>query len=142
MSEMSFNSGRDEGEGVATLLATALDHRQHCLHKSAAARALRSKRQLSPYHRMTQRTLTRIVRRLDPFMPQTSKRILSFLGLGVQPPTATWGNMMEQAQSFISQGAWWMWVFPSLFIVFTILCINLLGDGLRDALDPHASRHM
>jgi peptide/nickel transport system permease protein len=61
---------------------------------------------------------------------------VSFLGLGVQPPTATWGNMMDQAQSFISQGVWWMWVFPSLFIVFTILCINLMGDGLRDAFDP------
>ncbi len=62
---------------------------------------------------------------------------VSFLGLGVQPPTATWGNMMDQAQSFILRGAWWMWVFPSLFIIFTILCINLLGDGLRDAFDPH-----
>ncbi len=62
---------------------------------------------------------------------------VSFLGLGVQPPTATWGNMMDQAQSFILRGAYWMWVFPSLFIVFTILCINLMGDGLRDAFDPH-----
>ncbi len=62
---------------------------------------------------------------------------VSFLGLGVQPPTATWGNMMDQAQSFILQGVWWMWLFPSLFIVLTILCINLLGDGLRDAFDPH-----
>jgi len=62
---------------------------------------------------------------------------VSFLGLGVQPPTATWGNMMDQAQSFILRGAWWMWVFPSLYIVFTILCINLMGDGLRDAFDPH-----
>jgi peptide/nickel transport system permease protein len=62
---------------------------------------------------------------------------VSFLGLGVQPPTATWGNMMDQAQSFILRGAWWMWVFPSLFIIFTILCINLMGDGLRDAFDPH-----
>ena len=62
---------------------------------------------------------------------------VSFLGLGVQPPTATWGNMMDQAQSFILRGVWWMWVFPSLFIVFTILCINLMGDGLRDAFDPH-----
>ncbi len=61
---------------------------------------------------------------------------VSFLGLGVQPPTATWGNMMDQAQSFITRGIWWMWVFPSAFIVFTILCINLLGDGLRDAMDP------
>ena len=67
---------------------------------------------------------------------------VSFLGLGVQPPTANWGNMMDQAQSFILRGAWWMWVFPSLFIVFTILCINLMGDGLRDAFDPRSSRHL
>ena len=64
---------------------------------------------------------------------------VSFLGLGVQQPTSTWGNMMQQAQSFIIRGAWWMWVFPSAFIVFTILCINLLGDGLRDAFDPRSS---
>jgi peptide/nickel transport system permease protein len=67
---------------------------------------------------------------------------VSFLGLGVQPPTATWGNMMEQAQSFMAQGAWWMWVFPSLFIVLVILSVNLMGDGLRDAFDPHSVRHM
>jgi peptide/nickel transport system permease protein len=67
---------------------------------------------------------------------------VSFLGLGVQPPTSTWGNMMQSAQSFISQGAWWMWVFPSVFIVLVILSVNLMGDGLRDAFDPHSSRHM
>ena len=67
---------------------------------------------------------------------------VSFLGLGVQAPTATWGNMMEDAQSFISQGAWWMWIFPSVFIVLVILSVNLMGDGLRDAFDPHSSRHM
>src|SRR5512138_3077180 len=67
---------------------------------------------------------------------------VSFLGLGVQPPTSTWGNMMQQAQSFIIRGAWWMWVFPSLLIVLTILCINLLGDGLRDAFDPRSASHL
>jgi len=67
---------------------------------------------------------------------------LNFLGLGVQPPTSTWGNMMQSAQSFLTRGVWWMWVFPSLFIVFTILCINLLGDGLRDAFDPRSTRHL
>lgn len=67
---------------------------------------------------------------------------VSFLGLGVQPPTSSWGNMLTSAQSFIQRGAWWMWVFPSLFIIFTILCINLLGDGLRDAFDPRSSRHL
>jgi peptide/nickel transport system permease protein len=67
---------------------------------------------------------------------------VSFLGLGVQPPTASWGNMLTSAQSFIQKGAWWMWVFPSLFIIFTILCINLMGDGLRDAFDPRSTRHL
>ena len=67
---------------------------------------------------------------------------VSFLGLGVQPPTASWGNMLTSAQSFIQRGAWWLWLFPSLFIVFTILCINLIGDGLRDAFDPRSTRHL
>ena len=67
---------------------------------------------------------------------------VSFLGLGVQPPTATWGNMMDQAQSFLIQGIWWMWVFPSIFIIFTILCINLMGDGLRDAFDPRSTKNL
>lgn len=67
---------------------------------------------------------------------------VSFLGLGVQSTTPTWGNMMDQAQAFLLQGIWWLWLFPSLFIVFTILCINLLGDGLRDAFDPRSSRHL
>ena len=67
---------------------------------------------------------------------------VSFLGLGVQPPTSSWGNMLTSAQSFIQRGAWWMWVFPSMFIIFTILCINLLGDGLRDAFDPRSTRHL
>jgi peptide/nickel transport system permease protein len=67
---------------------------------------------------------------------------VSFLGLGVQPPTSSWGNMLTSAQSFIQRGAWWMWVFPSLFIVLTILCINLMGDGLRDAFDPRSTRHL
>lgn len=71
-----------------------------------------------------------------------SEAYVSFLGLGVQPPTASWGNMLTQAQQFIQRGSWWMWVFPSLFIVFTILSINLVGDGLRDAFDPRSTRHL
>lgn len=67
---------------------------------------------------------------------------VSFLGLGVQPPTASWGNMLTSAQSFIQRGAWWMWVFPSLFIILTILSINLIGDGLRDAFDPRSNRNI
>ncbi|HUG34529.1 MAG TPA: ABC transporter permease [Anaerolineales bacterium] len=67
---------------------------------------------------------------------------VSFLGLGIQPPTASWGNMLTAAQTFIQRGSWWMWVFPSMFIVATILSINLVGDGLRDAFDPRSSRHI
>lgn len=71
-----------------------------------------------------------------------SEAYVSFLGLGIQPPTASWGNLLTSAQTFISQGSWWMWVFPSIFIVATILSINLVGDGLRDAFDPRSSRHI
>jgi peptide/nickel transport system permease protein len=71
-----------------------------------------------------------------------SEAYVSFLGLGIQPPTASWGNMLTAAQTFIQQGSWWMWVFPSIFIIFTILCVNLIGDGLRDAFDPRSARHL
>jgi peptide/nickel transport system permease protein len=60
---------------------------------------------------------------------------ISFLGLGVQPPTATWGNMLDQAYHHLETEPW-MWFFPGILIVFTVLSINFLGDGLRDALDP------
>jgi peptide/nickel transport system permease protein len=65
---------------------------------------------------------------------------ISFLGLGVQPPTATWGNMLESASSDFSRivDAPWFWAFPGLLIVLTVLSINFVGDGLRDALDPHS----
>ncbi|OGO16886.1 MAG: hypothetical protein A2Z14_01795 [Chloroflexi bacterium RBG_16_48_8] len=60
---------------------------------------------------------------------------LSFLGLGVQPPTATWGNMLSNAQSYFHLGTHLV-IFPGLLITITVLCLYLLGDGLRDALDP------
>lgn len=60
---------------------------------------------------------------------------VSFLGLGVQPPTATWGNMLDQAYHHLTTEPW-MWFFPGMLIVLTVLAINFLGDGLRDALDP------
>ncbi len=66
-----------------------------------------------------------------------SEAYISFLGLGVKPPTATWGNMLEGAYNFI-ESAPWMWIFPGSLIVLTVLSINFVGDGLRDALDPHA----
>jgi peptide/nickel transport system permease protein len=67
----------------------------------------------------------------------TLEAYISFLGLGVRPPTATWGNMLENAYNYI-ETAYWLWLFPGLFIVFTVLSINFLGDGLRDALDPRS----
>jgi peptide/nickel transport system permease protein len=62
---------------------------------------------------------------------------VSFLGLGVQPPTATWGNMLDQAYHHLDTEPW-MWFFPGMFILITVLGINFVGDGLRDALDPRA----
>ncbi|MCU1591807.1 MAG: transporter permease [Frankiales bacterium] len=64
---------------------------------------------------------------------------LSFLGLGVPIPTPTWGNMIAESQGTYQQ-AWWFLVFPSLALFITTLAFNLLGDGLRDALDPRAAR--
>jgi len=63
---------------------------------------------------------------------------LSFLGLGVQPPTPSWGGMLNTAQGFIVQAPW-MAVWPGLSIFVTVLAFNLFGDGLRDALDPRES---
>ncbi len=60
---------------------------------------------------------------------------LSFLGFGVMPPTATWGNILNRAQEQIDQ-VWWMWMAPGVLIILTVLAINFIGDGLRDALDP------
>ncbi|MBW1712156.1 MAG: ABC transporter permease [Deltaproteobacteria bacterium] len=62
---------------------------------------------------------------------------LSFLGMGVQPPTASWGNMLNDAQSLsILESMFWMWVPPGLMIFLATISINFVGDGLRDALDP------
>jgi peptide/nickel transport system permease protein len=60
---------------------------------------------------------------------------LSFLGLGIQPPTPEWGNMLADGRSMLRH-QWWVSLFPGLAIMLTVLAINLLGDGLRDALDP------
>lgn len=61
---------------------------------------------------------------------------LSFLGFGVQPPTATWGNMLKNAQAQMTYAPWTA-IFPGLAILVTVLSLNYIGDGLRDALDPH-----
>lgn len=64
---------------------------------------------------------------------------LSFLGLGVQPPAASCGNILTEGKEYI-QFAWWLSVYPGLAILVTVLSYNLLGEGLRDALDPHHER--
>ena len=64
-----------------------------------------------------------------------SESSLSFLGLGVQPPTPSWGGMLSEGRTVIRQ-AWWVPTFPGIAILLTVLAFNLFGDGLRDALDP------
>ena len=61
---------------------------------------------------------------------------LGFLGLGAQPPTPEWGAMLADGYKYLTTGAWWVLLFPGLAIMLTVLGFNLLGDGLRDALDP------
>lgn len=66
-----------------------------------------------------------------------SEAYISFLGMGVQPPTATWGNMLNEAYNHL-EGAPWMWFFPGTLILLIVLAINFVGDGLRDAFDPRS----
>jgi peptide/nickel transport system permease protein len=61
---------------------------------------------------------------------------VSFVGLGVQPPTPSWGNMLSGARNYLMSGEWWLSVFPGLAISITVIGFNLLGDGLRDRFDP------
>jgi len=66
---------------------------------------------------------------------------LSFLGMGIAPPTPTWGNMINEARNLlVIINKWWIWVPPSICIFVTVMCFNLLGDGLRDAIDPKMQR--
>lgn len=62
---------------------------------------------------------------------------LSFLGLGVLPPTSSWGSMLNAANSMaVMERNWWMWIPPGIAVLLTVMAINFAGDGLRDALDP------
>ena len=64
---------------------------------------------------------------------------LGFLGLGAQPPSPEWGTMLADSREFVLR-AWWVVTLPGLMILTTVLAFNLLGDGLRDALDPKLKR--
>lgn len=61
---------------------------------------------------------------------------LSFLGLGIQPPDPSWGGMLADSRTYVASGEWWMTIFPGLLIFFTVCALNVLGDFLRDQLDP------
>lgn len=85
---------------------------------------------------------------LSPLVVQASMTIpasiigeaaLSYLGIGVQPPTASWGTMLSSAQNYISQAPWYA-LFPGVAIAVTALSFNLLGDGLRDVMDPRTGK--
>ena len=65
---------------------------------------------------------------------------LSFLGLGIKPPTPEWGMILSSGRDLLLRGAWWVTLFPGIAIMLLVLCLNLLGDGLRDALDPKLKR--
>ncbi|KGB81714.1 peptide ABC transporter permease [Rhodovulum sp. NI22] len=82
---------------------------------------------------------------LPPMMVQVSLNLgwailnaagLSFIGLGVRPPTPEWGIMVAEGANFIVSGEWWLAVFPGLWLMFAVFTFNLLGDGLRDIVDP------
>jgi peptide/nickel transport system permease protein len=70
-----------------------------------------------------------------------SEAYVSFLGLGVQGATATWGNMLDGAYRYL-ETAPWLWFFPGMLILLIVLGINFVGDGLRDALDPRSNKHL
>ena len=61
---------------------------------------------------------------------------LSFIGLGIQPPASEWGYMTAEGATYIVSGEWWVFLFPGLAIMITVLCFNMVGDALRDILDP------
>lgn len=65
-----------------------------------------------------------------------TEALLSFLGIGVQPPRPSWGLMLSNARDYMISGEWWMAVFPGLMIFFLVIALNMLGDSLRDAADP------
>jgi peptide/nickel transport system permease protein len=60
---------------------------------------------------------------------------MSYIGLGAQPPSPEWGAMLNYGRNYLRE-AWWMSMFPGLAIFVAVMCVNLFGDGLRDALDP------
>jgi ABC-type dipeptide/oligopeptide/nickel transport system permease subunit len=117
----------------------ALAAREQPAVESAVAVGCRDRRILARYIFPSVAASVLIVATLEVANAILIAAALSFLGLGAQPPTAEWGSMLSQAQSQIER-AWWIAVFPGIAIVLAVLAINLVGDGLRDALDPKTRR--
>ena len=89
-------------------------------------------------------TLGRMWRRIRyPSVARTiiAEASLSFLGLGIPPPAPSWGAMLDEGRNYITTG-WWLALFPGLAILLLVLGINLVGDWLRDQLDPRMERSM
>jgi len=70
-----------------------------------------------------------------------SEAAIDFLGVGIRPPTTSWGLALANSQAYFGEGNWWWAFFPGMFLLITTLAINFLGDGLRDALDVRARAH-
>jgi peptide/nickel transport system permease protein len=67
----------------------------------------------------------------------SAEATISFLGFGIQPPQSSWGNLLNASRDYLLQGKWWLLVFPAAIIVLAVFAFNILGDALRDLLDPH-----
>src|SRR5699024_12117084 len=72
-------------------------------------------------------------------LPILAEAALSFLGGGIEPTTPTWGNMLRDSRDFLTIMPWYS-IFPGIAIVITVLALNILGDGLRDMMDPHKNK--
>ena len=102
-----------------------------------AARALGSRKSVIMFRHILPNVIAPfiVVSTLEVANAILTAAALSFLGMGAQPPTPEWGAMLSEGRRYI-RSAWWMITFPGLMIMISVLSINLVGDGLRDALDP------
>lgn len=143
------------GQGLENLILALVSQRwiAYCRVSRGQALSLRSREFVDAARSLGARHTRIILRHIMPnLLPSAvvigtfsmasaiiSEAALSFLGLGVPPEIPTWGSMLADGRTYIST-SWWLALFPGLCIFFTVLGINLLGDGLRDILDPRLKR--
>jgi len=143
------------GQGLENLILALVSQRwiAYCRVSRGQALSLRSREFVDAARSLGARHTRIIVRHIMPnLLPSAvvigtfsmasaiiAEAALSFLGLGVPPEIPTWGSMLADGRTYIST-SWWLALFPGLCIFFTVLGINLLGDGLRDILDPRLKR--